>query len=136
MCCFNPNLPVSNQSRNTQVDENTFSVNMYGQELSLHGLWLPFTMLLAKPEDHWFGKERKSGTKSKIYKIAKALLGGLHVTGGSPKVLLSCVSVLLSLGPRKWIYLITFLLLVLFTHLPACFFLCWVDTFLGAGLRQ
>lgn len=44
------------------------------------------------------------------------------VTGGSPRVLLSCINMLLSLGLHKLVYVvITFLLFL--THFPACFLL-------------
>lgn len=71
MCCFNPTLPVSNQDRNTEVVENTLHMHIYGQELSLHGLWLCFTMLLAKLEDHWFGKETKVRQRVKSIKLLR-----------------------------------------------------------------
>lgn len=50
---------MSSQGRNTQGDENAARIHMHEQEITLHGLWLFSTTLLAKLGDHWFGKERK-----------------------------------------------------------------------------
>lgn len=95
---------MSKHSRNAHIDENTLCTYVFGQELLLCGMWLSFTTLLAKLEDHLYEKIRKVRQRVKSVKSLMLFWAADVLQEDSQSSCLDVLNVLLSLGPRKIIY--------------------------------